>query len=242
MSFAAIRSMLAVRSRAELGYEAATGRSWEQLVRANATPCDGLSTPFSTASRVRLARAARPRSTAVLTATRRRSNIRDRVHEASTRTPETLTMSITATFDASVDDGLDGLGRPAEAGALVGAPPTYPATVLEHELEPGGPRHLRHDRPGRRQAWRLVARARQSSRRNRLRVRGRLRRRSQASPTRAMPTTIARVSLSRARRRPHDDGDRDDASRAIDAMEQMVAMGMEEGITLAVGQIDGLLA
>jgi len=28
----------------------------------------------------------------------------------------------------------------------------------------------------------------------------------------------------------------------LDAMEQILAMGMEEGITLAVGQIDGLLA
>ena len=28
----------------------------------------------------------------------------------------------------------------------------------------------------------------------------------------------------------------------LDAMEQILAMGMEEGITLAIGQIDGLLA
>ena len=28
----------------------------------------------------------------------------------------------------------------------------------------------------------------------------------------------------------------------LEAMEQLVAMGMEEGMTLAVGQIDGLLS
>jgi hypothetical protein len=29
---------------------------------------------------------------------------------------------------------------------------------------------------------------------------------------------------------------------SLEAMEQMVEMGMEEGLTMAVGQIDGLLA
>ncbi len=58
-------------------------------------------------------------------------------------------------------------------------------------------------------------------------------------PNPDMPTTVTRVSL-RA-----DDGGTTMAIEtnfpSLEAMEKLVEMGMEEGITLAVGQIDGLL-
>ena len=55
-----------------------------------------------------------------------------------------------------------------------------------------------------------------------------------------MPTTIARVSLSESA-----GGGTTMAIETtfptLEAMEQILAMGMEEGITLAIGQIDDLL-
>jgi uncharacterized protein YndB with AHSA1/START domain len=60
-------------------------------------------------------------------------------------------------------------------------------------------------------------------------------------PDPAMPTTIARVSLvERA-----EGGTRMQIAStfpSVQAMEQLVAMGMEEGIRAALGQVDGLLA
>jgi uncharacterized protein YndB with AHSA1/START domain len=55
-----------------------------------------------------------------------------------------------------------------------------------------------------------------------------------------MPGTTARVSLS-----GRDGGTTmviESTFATLEAMERLVAMGMEEGITLAIGQIDGLLS
>ena len=55
-----------------------------------------------------------------------------------------------------------------------------------------------------------------------------------------MPTTIGRVSLTEL----ENAGTRmviETTFPTLSAMEQMLEMGLEEGITLAIGQIDGLL-
>ena len=60
-------------------------------------------------------------------------------------------------------------------------------------------------------------------------------------PDPSMPTTTIRVSLTE-----REDGGTTMAIETtfptLEAMEKLVAMGMEEGLTLAVGQIDGLLS
>jgi len=59
-------------------------------------------------------------------------------------------------------------------------------------------------------------------------------------PDPAMPTMVVRVALT-----PRGDGGTsmaiETAFPSLEAMEQLLAMGMEEGIAAAVGQIDGLL-
>jgi uncharacterized protein YndB with AHSA1/START domain len=60
------------------------------------------------------------------------------------------------------------------------------------------------------------------------------------NPNPDMPTTTTRVGLSEQ----PDGGTRmviETSFPSLEAMEQLDAMGMEEGITLAIGQIDDLL-
>ena len=73
--------------------------------------------------------------------------------------PEALTMTITAEFDATVERAWQLWADPRQLERWWG-PPTYPATVVDHDLAPGGRVTLLHDRPRRRQAPRLVAGAR----------------------------------------------------------------------------------
>lgn len=60
-------------------------------------------------------------------------------------------------------------------------------------------------------------------------------------PNPTMPTTTTNVSLTAL-----DDGGTtmviETTFPTLEAMEKLLAMGMEEGITLAIGQIDGLLS
>ena len=59
-------------------------------------------------------------------------------------------------------------------------------------------------------------------------------------PNPNMPTTTTRVSLTEV-----ENGGTamtiETTFPTLEAMEKLVAMGMEEGMTLAIGQIDGLL-
>ena len=61
------------------------------------------------------------------------------------------------------------------------------------------------------------------------------------NPNPAMPVTTTRVSPAE----PSDGGTRmsiETTFGSLDQMERLVAMGMKEGMKLAIGQIDGLLA
>jgi uncharacterized protein YndB with AHSA1/START domain len=151
--------------------------------------------------------------------------------------PDTLTMAITAEFDAPVEEVWAVWADPRKLERWWG-PPTYPATVLDHELTPGGrvtyvmtgPEGDTHGG-----WWRIVA----VEPPHRLEFEDGFADEA-GEPNPDMPTTIARVALSEP-----------DAGRttmviettfpSLEAMEQLVAMGMEEGITLAIGQIDALL-
>ena len=115
------------------------------------------------------------------------------VHEG----PRALTMTVTAEFDAPVERVWQLWADPRQLERWWG-PPTYPATVVEHDLAPGGSGHLLHDRArGRRLTAGGGSLGRPAAH---ARVRGRLRRRRRSARTRPC-RTVMRVAPRTERRR-----------------------------------------
>lgn len=151
--------------------------------------------------------------------------------------PEARTMTLVAQFDAPVDRVWEVWADPRQLERWWG-PPTYPATVVEHDLTPGGGVAYfmtgpEGDKP--RGWWRVLD----------VQAPRRLEFEDgfaddAGNPNPDLPTTIVRVTLDE-----HEGGTRmsiESAFPSREAMEQMLTMGMEEGITAAVDQIDGLVA
>jgi uncharacterized protein YndB with AHSA1/START domain len=150
--------------------------------------------------------------------------------------PQTLTMTLTARFDAPVEDVWEVWSDPRKLERWWG-PPGWPATVTEHNLASGGNVAYFMTGPAGERAhgwWRLTSVesprriefdggfAHEDGRRND-----------------EMPTMTMRIDLA-----PVGGGTTMTIATAfpsIEAMEQLVGMGMEEGIKLAAGQIDALL-
>ena len=118
-------------------------------------------------------------------------------------------------------------------------PPSYPATVTSHELRPGG--HVAYhmtgpdgDQPhGYWDILEVQAPARLVFRDGFANEDG--------TPNADLPSTESRVTIEEI----GDGRSRmwiQTAFPSTEAMEQVLAMGMEEGITQAIGQIDGILA
>ena len=152
--------------------------------------------------------------------------------------PQTRTLTISAVFEAPVQRVWRIWSDPRQLERWWG-PPTYPATVLDHDLTPGGLVSYYMTGPEGdkyRGWWRVLA----VEAPHRLEFEDGFADDS-GDPDPAMPTTIARVSLvERA-----EGGTRMQIAStfpSVQAMEQLVAMGMEEGIRAALGQVDGLLA
>jgi uncharacterized protein YndB with AHSA1/START domain len=152
--------------------------------------------------------------------------------------PEALTLIVTAEFDASPERVWDLWADPRKLERWWG-PPTYPATFDSHDLAPGS-RVAYHmtgptgDQP--RGYWDVV----------------------EVDPPRRL---VFLDGFAHDDGTPNDDFPRSEGRVTIEpieagrtrmsiesrfpstqAMEQMVAMGMEEGLTQAVGQIDAILA
>ena len=151
--------------------------------------------------------------------------------------PNTLTMAITAEFDAPVDEVWSVWADPRKLERWWG-PPTYPATVLDHELTPGGRVTYVMTGPEGDQHggwWRVLA----VEAPHHLEFEDGFAD-AAGDPNPDLPTTVARVALSES-----EDGRTtmsiETTFPTLEAMEQILAMGMEEGITLAIGQIDALL-
>jgi uncharacterized protein YndB with AHSA1/START domain len=148
-----------------------------------------------------------------------------------------LTITLIADFDAPVERVWQLWADPRKLERWWG-PPTYPATVEEHDLTPGGdvtyfmtgPEGDKH-----RGWWRVASVepptsleftdgfANQDGTRNA-----------------ELPTTTVRMQLSQ-----RDDGTRMEVRSIFDSreqMEQLDRMGMTEGWKQAVGQMDGVLA
>lgn len=150
--------------------------------------------------------------------------------------PSSLTMTITAEFDAPVDKVWELWANPRLLEKWWG-PPEYPATFEQHDLTVGGRMAYymtgpQGDQP--RGWWRVTgvdapktiefedgfANA-------------------DGSPNTDMPVMAIRVELAE---RPG--GTRMSVETrfpSADAMEKIISMGMEEGMSLAMGQMDALL-
>jgi uncharacterized protein YndB with AHSA1/START domain len=152
--------------------------------------------------------------------------------------PDTLTMTVTAELDATVDRAWQLWADPRQLERWWG-PPTYPATVVDHDLSPGG--RITYFMTGpdgdKAQGWMQIVAAEPP---RRLELKDGFADDSGA-PNDDMPTMTMVMTLT--------EGDSGGAVMAIEttfpsaeAMEQLVGMGMEEGMTAAVGQIDAILA
>jgi uncharacterized protein YndB with AHSA1/START domain len=151
---------------------------------------------------------------------------------------ENLTMTINAEFDASPARVWQLWEDPRQLERWWG-PPTYPATVDSHDLRPGGrvEYHMtgpKGDQP--RGYWDVIETDPPRS----LLFRDGFAN-DDGTPNDAMPRNEARVTIEEiggGRTRMSIESHFPSAA----AMDQVLAMGMEEGITQAVGQIDAILA
>ena len=151
--------------------------------------------------------------------------------------PTTCTMRITAEYDAPVERVWQLWSDPRMLERWWG-PPTYPATVEEHDLTAGG--RVRYHMTGpdgdRSGGWWKVLVVEPP---HRLEIEDGFAG-ADGEPNPNMPTTHMRVDITAA-----GAGTRMSITTTFpspEAMEQLVSMGMEEGISLAVGQTDALLA
>lgn len=151
---------------------------------------------------------------------------------------ERLTLSITAEFDAPVSRVWKLWEDPRQLERWWG-PPTYPATFVEHDFTPGGTVTYYMTGPDGDQphGWWRIAEIEApyhlvfedgfaDDAGNPL----------PEMPTISMRVTIEAIESGRTRMTIVDRFD------SVEVMEQLLAMGMEEGMTLAIGQIDDLLA
>jgi uncharacterized protein YndB with AHSA1/START domain len=148
-----------------------------------------------------------------------------------------LTMTVTAEYDVTADRAWQLWADPRQLERWWG-PPTYPATVAEHELEPGG--HVSYSMTGpegdQPHGWWKVLDVEPP----RLLVFEDGFADDTGAPDDAMPVMVMRVEIT----------DRPGGVTmtittrfpSLEAMEQLLGMGMAEGMQEAVGQIDGVLA
>jgi uncharacterized protein YndB with AHSA1/START domain len=151
---------------------------------------------------------------------------------------EALTMTLDAEFHASAERVWRLWADPRQLERWWG-PPAYPATVTKHDLRPGGrvEYHLtgpEGDQP--RGYWEIV----EAEAPHRLVFRDGFAN-ADGTPNPDLPTNEARVTIAEVgdgRTRMSIESIFPDAA----AMEQVLARGMAEGLTQAVGQIDAVLA
>jgi uncharacterized protein YndB with AHSA1/START domain len=153
------------------------------------------------------------------------------------KNPEALTLTLVAEFDAGVERVWQLWEDPRQLERWWG-PPGWPATFHEMDFVPGGRASYYMTGPGGEKAhgwWEFTA----------IEAPRRLQfddgfADSDGNPTGDLGTSHATVTLE-----PAGERTRMTIHSAFDAeeqMEQVMAMGMEEGLKLAVGQIDGILA
>ena len=151
--------------------------------------------------------------------------------------PEGLSMTITVEVDATVERAWQLWADPRQLERWWG-PPTYPATVLDHDLSVGGRvKYVMTGPEGDEHAgwWRITAVAAPTG----LEFDDGFG--DPDAPTPDLPVSRTRVTIS-------DVGG--GVTRMVlatcfpsaEAMDRLLAMGMQDGLTAAVGQTDDLLA
>jgi uncharacterized protein YndB with AHSA1/START domain len=154
------------------------------------------------------------------------------------KNPETLTMTLDAEFDASPERVWQLWADPRKLERWWG-PPTYPATVTAHDLRSGGRVEYHMTGPEGDQPhgyWEVL----EADAPRRLVFRDGFAC-DDGTPISDMPINEVRVAISEA-----GGGQTRMSIESVfpsaAAMEQLIAMGMEQGLTEAVGQIDAILA
>ena len=151
--------------------------------------------------------------------------------------PNTLTMILDAEFDASPERVWQLWADPRQLEHWWG-PPTYPATFTKHDLAPGSRVEYFMTGPEGDQPhgyWEVL----EADPPHRLAVRDGFAN-DDGTPNTDLPTNDARVRIEEigaGRTRMSIES----VFPSAEAMEQVLAMGMEEGLTQAVGQIDAIL-
>ena len=151
---------------------------------------------------------------------------------------EAFTMTLDAQFDASPEQVWQLWADPRQLERWWG-PPTYPATVTEHDLRSGGRVEYHMTGPEGDQSrgyWEVV----EADAPRRLVFRDGFAD-ADGRPNSDMPLNEVRVMITKVseeQTRMSIESKFPDAA----AMEQLLAMGMEEGLREAVGQIDAILA
>jgi uncharacterized protein YndB with AHSA1/START domain len=152
--------------------------------------------------------------------------------------PQTLTMTLEAEFDASPERVWQLWADPHQLERWWG-PPAYPATFTKHDLAPGSRVEYHMTGPeGDQHAgyWEVV----EADAPHRLVFRDGFAN-ADGTPNTDLPLNTANVrieEIGQGRTRMSIES----VFPSAEAMEQVLAMGMEEGLTQAVGQIDSILA
>ena len=149
-----------------------------------------------------------------------------------------LRMTITAELDATVERAWELWADPRQLERWWG-PPTYPATFVDHDLAPGGRMTYFMTSPEGEKYhgwWEIVA----VDAPHRLELRDGFADDS-GSPNEAMPVTTLVMTLAE-----RDGGGTlmtmDSRFASTEAMEQLLSMGMDEGMLAALGQIPEILS
>ena len=148
------------------------------------------------------------------------------------------TMTITTEYDQPVERAWQLWADPRKLERWWG-PPTYPATVVDHDLTPGGTvRYFMTGPEGDKSAgwWKVLS----VDAPRRLEFEDGFAG-DDGEPNPNMPTMVIRVSLDER----EGGGTRmsvETTFPSIEVMDQMVQMGMEEGMVGALGQTDAVLA
>ncbi len=151
---------------------------------------------------------------------------------------QALTMTVEAEFDASPERVWQLWADPRQLERWWG-PPTYPATFTKHDLAPGSRVEYHMTGPEGDQPkgyWDIV----EVSPPNALEFTDGFAN-ADGSPNTELPQNSARVRIEEVgagRTRMSIETE----FPSTEAMEQVLAMGMEQGLTQAIGQIEGILA
>ena len=151
---------------------------------------------------------------------------------------QTLTLTLEAEFEASPERVWQLWADPRQLERWWG-PPTYPATFTKHQLAPGGRAEYYMTGPAQDQHhgyWEVV----EAEPPHRLVFRDGFAN-ADGTPNGDLPLGTARVRIEevgQGKTRMSIES----VFPSTEAMEQVLAMGMEQGLTESVGQIDAILA